>query len=263
MSEESDIAEDFDDYEGEDEIEALWHYQFVGAWRAWGHRDVPHEKEIWIEIARQLRFGGPTTKRMYNHVIGKVKEPDLAWGHVVAVNLHWPKAKIRQSDFAKRAQRKFPMSDVLKVEWNEDGPVIRNLTLKSSTRRRRRRSQANAASNADESPSADNENNDQEVLEVAEEISWAELCRVSEPRETRDEAILREALQAATYKIRHLEEKLSNQDELQTKFTNCLDMCGLFANILISNRLGTREEVEEFMVKKGLSMPEGFAFYKD
>ncbi|KAJ3534113.1 hypothetical protein NM208_g7682 [Fusarium decemcellulare] len=124
MTDELAIPEGFPEYAGNNATEASWHRRFIQAWNAWGYRDLPHERDT------QLKFGGSTTKRLCTHVVGRVSQDELAWGHITAVLLQWRKRRVAPSDFAKKAQARFPRSDVLKVEWNEDGPVITNLTLK-------------------------------------------------------------------------------------------------------------------------------------
>ncbi|KAF4980529.1 hypothetical protein FZEAL_3464 [Fusarium zealandicum] len=125
------VPDGFDPYRGYNKHEILWHQKFLRAWSDWGERDVPHEKQEWIRLARLLRFYPPNSRysRIYNHCVGSAKNiavDKMTWGRLTAAKIIWGMEEIKDSEFIKKAQIKFPQSNVFKMRWNKDGPVIEN-----------------------------------------------------------------------------------------------------------------------------------------
>ncbi|KAJ4017894.1 hypothetical protein NW752_001802 [Fusarium irregulare] len=109
-----------------------WYNKYIRAWMHWGSKVVPHEKVIWIQKVEGLRPPQNTTRKVYNHALGKtIRQENLdetvSWAGVVAVMLNpsfVPNAI--DSVWMRRVQKKFPHATVLKdvAGYWEQLPVI-------------------------------------------------------------------------------------------------------------------------------------------
>lgn len=80
----------------------------------------PMKKSLWIETAKQLRPPKESTRKVYNHLLGKNIKDDnfdqtMSWAVVVAVMSNqrfFP--EVIESCWMKRARKKFPHATALK-----------------------------------------------------------------------------------------------------------------------------------------------------
>ncbi|KAM5385309.1 hypothetical protein ACJZ2D_001270 [Fusarium nematophilum] len=86
------------------DFEPVTYYnRFVEQWNSWAKTKFP-DQELCL--------------------IGKTTLDEMNWAHVVAFHILWGQETLKKSAFGKRAQGKFPLSDVTKLLYNENGPVI-------------------------------------------------------------------------------------------------------------------------------------------
>ncbi|KAJ3534640.1 hypothetical protein NM208_g7462 [Fusarium decemcellulare] len=110
-----------------DEQEILWFNRFIKHWNKWAKDKFPEDEEVWAQLVYRLKK--PRTRsNIYRHSIGMTSVKDMTWGHVVAAVILWEEKNLRCA-FWKRAQIKFPQSNVTKTRYNEDGPVVRDLFI--------------------------------------------------------------------------------------------------------------------------------------
>ncbi|KAF4471678.1 hypothetical protein FALBO_1413 [Fusarium albosuccineum] len=113
--------------QGTTEQEIVWFNRFIKRWNNWAKDEFPQDEEVWKDLVHRLKKTD-SCSAIYRHSIGRTSIEEMTWGHVVAAIILWKEKNLRCA-FWKKAQIKFPQSNVTKTRYNEDGPVVRDLII--------------------------------------------------------------------------------------------------------------------------------------
>ncbi|KAF4999651.1 hypothetical protein FDECE_11468 [Fusarium decemcellulare] len=113
--------------QGTTEQEIVWFNRFIKRWNNWAKDEFPQDEEVWKDLVHRLKKTD-SCSAIYRHSIGRTSVEEMTWGHVVAAIILWKEKNLRCA-FWKKAQIKFPQSNVTKTRYNQDGPVVRDLII--------------------------------------------------------------------------------------------------------------------------------------